>query len=178
MAYRLYAVAFFTTCSTLVASSRHARSLCWCRFRAIWGRRGASASFRGPRLRWRIMIMTIMLRRRKPAVNHDAQIRLSWPSAVKMRSVVSVEVCGIPATKPCQLAGWQRGDLAHARRSIQPSRETRSARASPILRMRAPSPLPLPSHLQGIGTIIELYLQLQRIALTALARLQNHNSEQ
>ena len=175
MTHRLHAVAFLTTCSTLVASSRHARSFCWCRFCAIWGRRSASASFRGPRLRWRIMIMTIMLRRRKPAVNHDAQVRLSWPSAVKMMSVVSVEVCGIPATKPCQLAGWQRGDLAHARRSIQPSRETRSARASPILGMRAPSPLAL--HLEGIDTIIELYLQLQRVALTALARLQDPHSE-
>lgn len=65
------------------------------------------------------------------------------------------------------LAGWRRGDLAHARRSIQPSRETRSARALPILGMRAPSPLP--SNLTGIDTI-ELYLQLQRVALTALAR--------
>ena len=175
MAYRLYAVAFLTTGSALIASSRHTRSLRWCRFCPVRRRRGASASFRGPRLRWRIMIMTIMLRRRKPAVNHDAQIRLSWPSAVKMRSVVSVEVCGIPATKPCQLAGWQRGDLARARRSIQPSRETRSARALPILGMRAPSPLAL--HLEGIDTIIELYLQLQRVALTALARLQDPHSE-
>lgn len=47
-----------------------------------------------------IMPMTIMLRRRKPAVNHNAQIRLSWPSAVKMRSGVSVEVvCGILGDK-------------------------------------------------------------------------------
>ena len=158
MAYRLYAVAFLTACSTLVASSRHARSLCWCRFCAIWERRGASASFRRPRLRWRIMIMTIMLRRPKPAVNHNAQIRLSWPSAVKMRSMVSVEVCGIPATRPCRLAGWRRGDLAHARRSTQPSRETRSARALPSLRMKAPSPLP--SNLEGIATI-KLCLQLE-----------------
>lgn len=168
MAYRLHAVAFLTTGSALIASSRHTRSFCWCRVCSIWRRRGASSSFRGPRLRWRIMIvpMTIMLRRHKPAVNHNAQIRLSWPSAVKVRSVVSVEVvCGILATKPCRLkAGWRRGDLAHARRSVQPSRETRSARALPILGMRAPSQLP--SNVEGIVSIIEIYLQSARATIT------------
>jgi hypothetical protein len=56
--------------------------------------------------------MTIMLRRHKPAVNHIAQSCLSWPSAIRVRVVASVEVCGIAATNPCRLDG---GEATHAR---------------------------------------------------------------
>lgn len=124
MAYRLHAVAFLTTGSALIASSRHTRSFCWCRVCSIWRRRGASSSFRGPRLRWRIMIMTmtIMLRRRKPAVNHNAQSRLSWPSAVKMRLVFSVEVvCGILGDKAMSTQGWMAKRRPRTRAEKRPA---------------------------------------------------------
>jgi 3-dehydroquinate dehydratase len=62
--------------------------------------------------------MTIMLSRHKSAVNHIAQSCLSWPSAIRVRVVASVEVCGIAATNPCRLDG---GEATHARRSMQPS---------------------------------------------------------
>ena len=83
-----------------------------------------------------------MLRRRKPAVNHVAQSRLSWPSAVRVVSVVSVEQCSISATNPCRLAGWRRGDLARAEKRPAISGDPqRSSVANPWME-RAPSQLP------------------------------------
>jgi hypothetical protein len=117
VAYGLHAVAFLTTGSALVASSRHARSFDGCRVCAIWWRRGASASFRRPWLRW--CVVTIMLRRHNSAVYHIAQSRVSWPSAIRVRSVAGVKRCSISATIPCRLDGEERD--SRARRSSQPS---------------------------------------------------------
>jgi len=84
------------------------------------------------------MIMTIMLRRRKPTVNHDAQTRLSWPSAVKMRAVVGVEVvCGIPGDKSHVDSLDGEEATSHTRGEASSHlRASRSARALPILGMR------------------------------------------
>lgn len=119
MANGLHAIALLATGATLVASSRHAGPFRRCRICAVGRRRGASAAFGGPRLRW---VMAIVLHRLRPAVNHVAEGCLSWPGRwSNLMPVARVEEYGVPATNPCRLDG----DCA--RRSSRPPRPVSSS---------------------------------------------------